>query len=77
MQIDSLRNVTELERFEMLQKKESILKTVSDNINDYLNPSKNLCASNTCKNILNELEITEEDYYWALSVSSDMTTRFP
>ena len=66
-----LCHVRELERLEMLQKRESILTKVSDYINNYLDSSKSLCSSKTCNTILNELEITKEDYYWALSVSSD------
>ena len=55
----------------MLQKRESIFKKAYHCINNYLDPCKSLCSSKTCKTILNELEITEEGYYWALSVSSD------
>lgn len=52
-----LLNVTKLERFKMPQKRINIEDSL-DNINSYSDPSKNLCTSNTCKNILNEIGVT-------------------
>ena len=45
----------------MAQKRINIEDSL-DNINSYSDPSKNLCTSNTCKNILNEIGITKQHY---------------
>ena len=56
----------------ILTRRKEILSKVKQKIDDVLNPSKptyDLHA--TPIDILNEMDITEQDYQWALSISPD------
>ena len=54
-----------------MEKRNSILSKVSEYINEYLDPSKKLYQPSTIKHVLSKLQILEENYYWALSISTD------
>ena len=55
-----------------LDRRKEILSLVKDKIDDVLNPSKsNYDSSLTEADVFNSVNITEEQYYWALSISSD------
>ena len=67
-----IENLSEYERFS--QKRESILSKVKLYINNNLDPNKikdTLDTNLTIEKILADLGISSEDYYWALSISSD------
>ena len=66
-----LKNVSEFERFSILEKRNSIHSNVSEYLNEYLDPSKKVYQSSTIKHVLSKLKISEENYYWALSISTD------
>ena len=56
----------------MLNRRNEILCTVKQNINENLDPSKSNCdAKITAKDILDSCEVSLEDYKWALSTSGD------
>ena len=66
-----LKNVSEFERFSILEKRNSIHSNVSECLNEYLDPSKKVYQSSTIKHVLSKLKISEENYYWALPISTD------
>ena len=67
-----IENLSEYERFCLLQKRESILTKVKLYINNNLDPNKIKGTFDTNLTIdLADLGISSEDYYWALSISSD------
>ncbi len=56
----------------VLNRRKEILSKVKQKIDEVLNPSKeNYDATATEKDILDSVGVTENDYYWALSISSD------
>ena len=56
----------------ILTRRKEILSKVNQKIDDVLNPSKPTYEPHaTPINILNEIDITEQDYQWALSISPD------
>jgi hypothetical protein len=56
----------------ILTRRKEILSKVKQKIDDVLNPSKPTYDPHaTPINILNEIDITEQDYQWALSISPD------
>ena len=69
-----IENLSEYERFCLLQKRESILSKVKLYINNNLDPNKikgTFDTNLTIEKILADLGISSEDCYWALSISSD------
>ena len=69
--VQSIKNASEFDQFLNLEKWNSILSKVSKYSNEYLDQSKKLCQASTIKHVLNKLQILEENYYWALSISTD------
>ena len=56
----------------ILTKRREILCLVKQNIDEVLNPSKESYDDNlTETDILNSIGITEDEYYWPLSISRD------
>ena len=56
----------------ILDRRKEILSKVKQKIDEVLNPSKeNYEITATEKDILDSVGVTEDEYYWALSVSSD------
>ena len=56
----------------ILDRRKEILSKVKQKIDEVLNPSKeNYDITATEKDILHSVGVTEDEYYWALSVSSD------
>jgi hypothetical protein len=56
----------------VLNRRKEILSKVKQKIDEVLNPSKeNYDATATEKHIFDSVGVTENDYYWALSISSD------
>ena len=59
-------------KVDILSKRATILSTVKKKIDEILNPSKSEYNPNlTPAQVLATVDISEEDYYWALSMSSD------
>lgn len=55
-----------------MDRRKEILSLVKDKIDDVLNPSKsNYDSTLTEADVFNSVNITEEQYYWALSISPD------
>ena len=59
------------EKAVILTKRQSILKEVKLYIDEYLDPHKPSYKENSISDILNALGISENYYYWALSISPD------
>ena len=56
----------------ILNRRKEILSKVKQKINDELNPSnKNYDATITKNDIFDSTGVTEDEYYWALSISAD------
>ena len=67
-----IKVVTEFEKYEILRKIENILMQVQDYIDSFLNPNKDSYIENTTiDEVLKLLEIKQDDYYWALVLSTD------
>ena len=66
-----IKNASEFDQFLILEKWNSILSKVSKYSNEYLDQSKKLWQASTIKHVLSKLQILEENYYWALSISTD------
>lgn len=59
-------------RTNIIEKRTQILSSVKQKIDEILNPSKtDYNTSLTDADILKSIDITEEQYYWALSISPD------
>ena len=55
-----------------MDRRKEILSLVKDKIDDVLNPSKsNYDSTLTEADVFNSVNITEEQYSWTLSISSD------
>lgn len=55
-----------------MDRRKEILSLVKDKIDDVLNPSEsNYNSTLTEADVFNSVNITEEQYYWALSISPD------
>ena len=61
----------ENEKLSMLNKRQSILKEVKLYIDEYLDPHRPSYKESSISDILDALGISENDYYWALSISPD------
>ena len=65
-------NMDEEIKNNVLNRRKEILSKVKQKIDEVLNPSKeNYDATATEKDILDSVGVTENDYYWALSISPD------
>ena len=73
-------NLSDAEKKEILTERYNILKTVSDNINEYLNPSKHnfydvqredYIKPKSVEEILNTPDINVDAYYRSLEISDD------
>ena len=64
-------DLPENEKVVILNKRQSILKEVKLYMDEYLDPHKPSYKENTISNILGSLGISENDYYWALSIFPD------
>ena len=66
---DSIKDV---KRYSISRKRDTMLSKVSDFINKYLAPSKDIYRKDSSMNgVLLELQLAKKEYYWALSISSD------
>ena len=63
--------IPENEKIAILSKRQAILKEVKLYIDEYLDPHKSSYRETSIAAILNVLGLTEDDYYWALSISQD------
>lgn len=64
-----LQNVlSQVENFEILNKRSNSLSKVKNHIDINLDP-RNFSYGKIIREILSSIEITEDDYYWALSIS--------
>jgi hypothetical protein len=65
-------NMDEEIKNNVLNRRKEILSKVKQKIDEVLNPSKeNYDGTATEKDIFDSVGVTENDYYWALSISSD------
>ena len=56
-----------------MDRRKKVLSLVKDKIDDVLNPSKsNYDSTLTEADVFNFIDITEEQYYWALSIKPDL-----
>ena len=60
-----------MKKIVILSKRQAILKEVKLYIDEYLDPHKSSYRETSIAAILNVLGLTEDDYYWALSISQD------
>ena len=64
--------LNQVENFEILNKRSNILCKVKNYIDINLYPSNNNFSNDmSIREILSDIKITENDYYWALSVSPE------
>ena len=64
--------LSQVEKFEILNKRSSILCKVNNYIDINLVPSnKNFSNDKSIREIISSIETTEDDYYWALFISPD------
>ena len=63
-------SMMKLQKMKKLQR-QAILKEVKLYIDEYLDPHKSSYRETSISAISNVLGITEDDYYWALSISQD------
>ena len=63
--------IKDVERYSSLKKRDTMLSKVSDFINKYLDPSKDTYQNLYINGVLLELQLTKNEYYWALSISSE------
>ena len=64
--------LNQVDKFGILSKRNNILGQVKKYIDNNLDPnSKSFCNDLSIQEILSSMGITEDDYYWALSISPD------
>ena len=64
--------LSQVEKSEILNKRSSILCKVKNFIDINLDPSNKIFSSNKAiREVLSSIEITEDDYYWAVSISPE------
>ena len=65
-------NIDEETKYNILNRRKEILTNVKQKIDEVLNPSKeNYDATATETDVLESVGFTEDEYYWALSISAD------